>query len=80
MVRTVEVATTYNQKYYDICGKRMIEIFIEFCPKDVTLYVYWEEQEPEIFADNVKYIKLLKTQPEIVKFVKQNKDDKNKKG
>ena len=40
MNRTLEVATTYNQKYYDICGKRMIETFIEFWPKDVTLYAY----------------------------------------
>ena len=80
MTRTLEVATTYNQKYYDICGKRMIETFIEFWPKDVTLYAYWEEQEPEIFADNVKYINLLEAQPELVKFVERNKDDRKKNG
>ena len=80
MTRTLEIATTCNKKYYDICGKKMIETFIKFWPKDVTLYAYWEEQEPEIFADNVKYVNLLESQPELVKFVKRNKDDPKKNG
>ena len=27
--RTVEVATTYNQKYYDQIGRRMVESFVK---------------------------------------------------
>ena len=41
MVRTVEVATTYNQKYYDIIGKQMVESFVKHWPKHVKLHVYW---------------------------------------
>ena len=53
MDRKLEVITTYNKKYYDICGKKMIETFIAKWPKNVHLYAYWQEREPEIFADNV---------------------------
>jgi|TARA_R110000765_G_scaffold127597_1_gene225639 hypothetical protein len=74
-MRTLEVITTYNKKYYDICGKKMIETFIKFWPKDVHLYCYWQEQEPEIFADNVHYIELYKAQPQLKKFVDENKND-----
>ena len=38
MERKLEVITTYNKKYYDICGKKMIETFIKYWPKDVHLY------------------------------------------
>ena len=29
MKRKLEVVTTYNKKYYDICGKKMIQTFGE---------------------------------------------------
>ena len=74
-MRSLEVATTYNKKYYDICGKKMIETFIEYWPKHVHLYCYWQEQQPEIFADNVHYLELYKSQPQLKKFVDDNKDD-----
>ena len=35
MTRTIEVATTYNKKYYDICAKRMVESFVRYWPKDI---------------------------------------------
>ncbi len=75
MKRTLEVITTYNKKYYDICGKKMIESFIEYWPKDVHLYCYYQEQEPEIFADNVHYVDLYAENPALKKFVDANKDD-----
>ena len=80
MGRTLEVITTYNKKYYDICGKRMIETFIEKWPKDVHLYAYWQEQEPEIFADNIHYVELYKENPHLKKFVDENKNDPKKNG
>ena len=49
MDRKVEVTTTYNQKYYDLVGRRMVESFVRHWPKHITLHVYWQEQEPEIF-------------------------------
>ena len=54
--RTVEVATTYNQKYYDIIGKRMVESFVRHWPKHIQLHVYWQEAEPEIIEDNIVYL------------------------
>jgi len=44
MERKLEVVTTYNKKYYDICGKKMIQTFIEHWPKDVTLYCYYQNR------------------------------------
>jgi hypothetical protein len=80
MDRKLELATTYNKKYYDICGKRKIETFIGKWPKHVHLHCYWQEQEPEIFAENVHYHELYKVSPQLEKFVKDNKDDPVKNG
>ncbi len=76
MARTVEIATTYNKKYYDLCGKRMIESFIEHWPTDCQLHVYWQEQEPEIIRDNIVYHELYKVQPQLKRWVDQHKDPK----
>jgi hypothetical protein len=80
MKRKIEVVTTYNKKYYDICGKKMIQTFIEHWPKDVTLYCYYQEQEPEILADNVQYIDLYGANPQLKRFVFDNQIDERKNG
>jgi hypothetical protein len=76
MVRTVEVATTYNQKYYDIIGKQMVESFVKHWPKHVKLHVYWQEAEPEIMEDNIVYHELYKVQPQLKQWVDQHTDKK----
>ena len=80
MERKLEVITTYNKKYYDICGKKMIETFIKYWPKDVHLYAYWQQQEPEIFADNVHYVDLYEQNPHLQRFVFDNQIDEAKNG
>ena len=75
MKRKLEVVTTYNKKYYDICGKKMIETFIAHWPKDETLYCYYQEQEPEILEDNIVYHELYQVQPQLKQFVDKWKDD-----
>tara|TARA_A100001015_G_scaffold313735_1_gene421655 strand:+ start:662 stop:1471 length:810 start_codon:yes stop_codon:yes gene_type:complete len=80
MKRKLEVVTTYNKKYYDICGKKMIETFIAHWPKDVTLYCYYQEQEPEIYADNVQYIDLYGANPQLKRFIFDNQLDEKKNG
>ena len=80
MKRKLEVVTTYNKKYYDICGKKMIQTFIEHWPKDVTLYCYYQEQEPEILADNVQYIDLYGSNPQLKRFVFDNQIEPKKNG
>jgi len=80
MPRTVEVCTTYNQGYYDLCAKNMIESFVKYWPKDCVLHAYWQEQEPEIFQDNIIYHELYKAQPQLKEFVDKWKDDPVKHG
>ena len=36
MKRKIEVVTTYNKKYYDICGKKMIQTFIDEVRKNAV--------------------------------------------
>ena len=74
--RTVEVATTYNQKYYDIIGKRMVESFVRHWPKHIQLHVYWQEAEPEIIEDNIVYHELYQVQPQLRQWVAQHTDRK----
>ena len=78
--RTVEVCTTYNKAYYELCAKEMIESFIKYWPKDCILHAYWQEQEPEIFQDNILYHQLYKVQPQLKEFVDKWKDDPIKHG
>ena len=76
MPRTIEVATTYNKKYYDICAKRMVESFVRYWPKDIKLHVYWQEQEPEIIEDNIVYHELYQVQPQLKQWIDQHSDRK----
>ena len=76
MPRTVEVATTYNKKYYDLCGRRMIETFLQYWPQDVNLHVYWQEQVPEIFSPNIVYHELYKAQPQLKEWIDKHTDKK----
>ena len=78
--RKIEVATTYNKKYYDLVAKRMVESFVKYWPKDVQLHVYWQEQKPEILEDNIVYHELYKVQPQLKQFVDKWKDDPEKNG
>ena len=47
--------TTFNRSYYDGLAKRMVETFIKFWPKDVTLVCYLEDMDASELpnADNV---------------------------
>ena len=76
MDRTVEVATTYNQEYYDLVGRRMVESFVQYWPKNIQLHVYWQEAEPEIMEDNIVYHELYKVQPQLKSWVDSHTDRK----
>ena len=69
MSRSIEVCTTYNKKYYDIIAKDMIKSFIKYWPKDCTLHVYYQEQEPELLQDNIVYHELYKVQPQLKEWI-----------
>ena len=80
MNRKMEICTTYNKEYYDKCGKAMIETFAEFYPQDITLHVYYQEQEPEIIKDNIVYHDLYTVQPQLKAWVDEAKKDPAKCG
>lgn len=60
-MRTIAIVTTFNEKGYHSYGKIMIESFIKYWPKDVTLYVYVEDFTPPITSDNIRYVDLNRT-------------------
>jgi len=70
------VITTFHQKGYEICGHKMISSFAQYWPKDVMLYAYWEEEEPRDQFDNVVYIDLLRSCPDLVAFRERNRSNK----
>ena len=45
--------TTMNKDYYDVIGHRMIESFIKYWPKEVTLYVFTEGFDLPLKASNI---------------------------
>ena len=53
-MKKIACITTFNQDYYDQMAKRMVETFLEFWPKDITLYCYTEDMQLDITAPNLK--------------------------
>ncbi len=42
----ISVVTTFSQKGYDVYGRRMVESFAAYWPKDIPFYVYHEGEKP----------------------------------
>jgi hypothetical protein len=53
-MRTLAAVTTMNQEYYDTIGHVMIDSFVRYWPKDVTLHVFAEDFELPVRADNIR--------------------------
>jgi hypothetical protein len=51
---SIAVLTSFNQSYYDKLGKYMVNSFVKYWPKDITLHIYNEDIELPYIADNVK--------------------------
>lgn len=76
MNRKFAVVTTFNDDGYIKYGKRMIETFDKFWPEEVDLYVYYEGTKPDIIvSERIKFLDLLKSCPDLVKFKERWKDD-----
>jgi len=54
----------------------MIETFQRHWPQEVILHVYWQEQEPEITADNIVYHELYTVQPLLKDWVAAHSNEK----
>ena len=52
------VVTTFSKKGYEVYGKRCIESFLQFWPKDVVMHVYLEHQDPPFQSDRVVWHQL----------------------
>jgi hypothetical protein len=50
----IALMTSFNQSYYDSYGKYLVNSFIKYWPKEVTLYVYNEDMNFVSSASNVK--------------------------
>lgn len=57
-MRTLAAVTTMNRAYFDAVGHYMLESFVEFWPKDVTLWVMTENFDLPIRAPNIKTVDL----------------------
>lgn len=75
IMRKFSVITTFNDEGYEVYGHKMIDSFGQFWPKSIDLYVYYEGTRPNLKFDNVFYLDLLKTCPELVKFKQRWKDN-----
>ena len=62
------VVTTFHQEGLIKYGQRMIDSFCKTWPKDVMLYVYAEDCEPEISENNIIVRDLNSSSPELVTF------------
>ena len=49
------VVTTFHKAGYDLYGKRMIQTFLLNWPKEVDLYVYYQDVTCDEFAPNLIY-------------------------
>lgn len=73
-MRKIAVVTTFNESGMIKYGQRMIDSFCQNWPTDVTLYVYVENCEPKVLANNV-IIKNIFDVSDFVKFKNKWKDE-----
>lgn len=50
----IALMTSFNQAYYDSYGKYLVNSFIKYWPKEVTLHVYNEDMDFITKASNIK--------------------------
>ena len=74
-MKNIAVVTTFNDKGYQLYGKKMIQGFIDHWPKNATLYVYVEESVPTERADNVVYVDFNSAVPELMLFKDRHLDN-----
>lgn len=68
--RSIAVVTTFSQKGYIAHGHKMIQTFDRKWPKNVDLYVYYENKKPNIKSKRIHYINIEDACTELVDFKK----------
>jgi hypothetical protein len=79
-LKDIYVICTMNHEYYQTCGKKFIETFDKFWPREIPLYVYYEGQQPDIISDRIHYLDREKELPEYVAFRERHKGDQRAHG
>jgi hypothetical protein len=79
-MRSVAAVTTFNRDGYEQYGRRMIESFDRYWPKDVPLYCYAEEFKPDPASRRIVVVDLLSACPELVAFKERHRDNQRAHG
>lgn len=77
----ITVATTFSPKGYTAYAHRMVNSFIDYWPKSVELYAYYDELPTSGWqrtASNVHYVKL--DNPDLLEFKNRNQNNPKQKG
>jgi hypothetical protein len=74
-MRTIAVVTTCHRQGYEQYGRRMVETFDRYWPKDITLYLYAEGFQPDIRSDRIVTIDLLDACPGLVAFKHRHRNN-----
>lgn len=74
-MRKFAVITTFHQEGYELYGKNMIEGFEKYWPDNIPLYVYHEDEKPNIQSSRIFYYDLHKSCPGLVTFKERHKNN-----
>jgi hypothetical protein len=79
-MRVVAAVTTFNRQGYEQYGRRMIESFDHYWPKDVSLYCYAEGFTPDLPSPRIIAVDLLSACPELVAFKERHRANRRAHG
>jgi hypothetical protein len=79
-MRAVAAVTTFNRDGYEQYGRRMIESFERYWPRDLILYCYAEGFKPDVASRRIVVVDLLSACPELVAFKQRHRDNERAHG
>jgi hypothetical protein len=72
-MRSFTVTTTWGSNHYQTYAKRCVQSIIQNWPTEVKKIFYPDDFQQQIIAGNTLYKSLIKSQPELQKFINRNK-------
>ena len=78
MARSIAVITTFSDAGWEQYGKRFVETFVQYWPKNIKLKIYCDTIQPGY--PEVEWIKLNETCPDLVAFKDRHKHNENAHG
>ena len=78
---SITVITTFNSKGYEQYGKRMIEGFAQYWPKEIPLKVYYEDlPEDRTQQENIVWVDYKQTVPALFEYKERQKNNPHANG